>query len=129
MFTLYMYDVAIDPQTPSTLYVGTEAEGIFKSVNGGLSWNAVNDGLPDTIVYTLAIDPQTPSTLYAGTWDGLFKTTNGGESWSKINNGLAYGRVGAIAIDSQTPGTLYVGMYGVGGVFKSVNSGGEVGAK
>ncbi len=63
MFTLYMYDVAIDPQTPSTLYVGTEAEGIFKSVNGGLSWNAVNDGLPDTIVYTLAIDPQTPSSF------------------------------------------------------------------
>jgi len=64
--------LAIDPQTPSTLYVGVS--GVFMSVNGGETWSAANRGLTDTYNHVLAIDPQTPTTLYAGTAeDGVFK--------------------------------------------------------
>ena len=59
--------LAIDPQTPATLYAGTSAYGVFKSTNGGGSWSAFNTGLPYTREAALAIDPQTPATLYAGT--------------------------------------------------------------
>ena len=55
--------LAMDPQTPATLYAGTWGGGVFKSLDGGASWSAVNSGLTATDVLTLAIDPQTPATL------------------------------------------------------------------
>ena len=64
----YVYALAIDPATPTTLYAGTYGGGVFKSTNGGGNWSAVNTGLTDTLVSALAIDPATPTTLYAGTW-------------------------------------------------------------
>jgi hypothetical protein len=58
--------LAIDPVTPTTLYVG--GSGVFKSTDGGASWRAFNTGLPPTIqVNSLVINPLTPAILYAGT--------------------------------------------------------------
>ena len=62
-----VFTLAIDPETPTTLYVGTQYDGVFKSTNGGGDWVAFNTGLPNTNVRALAIDPATPATLYAGT--------------------------------------------------------------
>src|SRR5439155_1654570 len=118
----YVSALAIDPQTPATLYAETEG-GVFKSTNTGGSWNAVNTGLTATPVGALAIDPQTPATLYAGTRalppgrrGGVFKSTNGGASWSAVNIGAD---VLAMAIDPQTPTTLYAGTGD--GILKSIN--------
>ena len=63
-------NLAIDPLTPSTLYV--TAGGVFKSTNGGANWAAMNNGLGDLNVITIAIDPITPSKLYAGTGRGVY---------------------------------------------------------
>lgn len=89
---------------------------MFKSTDGGASWNAVNTGLTHLYVRALAIDPQMTSTLYAGTSGGVFKSTNGGSSWSAINAGLTNPRVWALVIDPATSTTLYAGTWG-GGVF------------
>ena len=43
----YVFALAIDPATPSTLYAGT-VDGVFKSTNGGTAWSAVNTGLTNT---------------------------------------------------------------------------------
>src|SRR3989442_1489791 len=52
----YVPALAIDPQTPTTLYAGTSGSGVFKSTDGGASWSAVNTGLPNyPYVLTLAI--------------------------------------------------------------------------
>jgi uncharacterized repeat protein (TIGR02543 family) len=113
--------LAIDPQTPDTLYAGTY-HGVFKSTNGGTNWTAMNTGLTNPYIRALAINPQTPDTLYAGTYSGVFKSTNGGTNWTAMNTGLTYTDVRALAINPQTPDTLYAGTYG-GGVFKSTNDG------
>jgi len=117
--------LAIDPQTPTTLYAGiVELTGFFKSIfkstcgvykstDGGASWQAT--GLTNLLVQALAIDPQTPTTLYAGTYGGVFKSTDGGARWQAT--GLTDHLVPALAIDPQTPTTLYAGTYG-GGVFR-----------
>ena len=68
--TMCVNALAIDPQTPSTLYAGTVDAGVFKSTDGGGHWSAANTGLTTMYVRALAIDPQTPSTLYAGTEGG-----------------------------------------------------------
>lgn len=81
-----VYDLAIDPVTPTILYAGTPS-GVYKSMDGGATWNAANSGLtdlasPNPDVGALAIDPATPTTLYAGTGVGVFKSTDGAGSWS-----------------------------------------------
>src|SRR3989454_55095 len=120
--------LAVDPQTPTTLYAGTTSAGVFKSIDGGTHWRAVNAGLGATSVRALAIDPQTPTALYAAFWGGgVFKSTDGGANWSNISSGLIdpYGvrvsAIAAMAINPQTPTTLYAGT--TPGVFKSTDGG------
>jgi photosystem II stability/assembly factor-like uncharacterized protein len=129
--------LAIDPQNPSTLYVGTNY-GMFKSTDRGGGWSPVNSGLPpfatglppfpsgSPYFQAVVIDQQQPDTLYAtinssfGT--RVFKTTNGGASWSDVSTGLPDGTfVSSLQIDPQIPATLYAGTKT--GVFKSTDRG------
>ncbi len=126
--------LAINPQTPDTLYAGTGGGGVFKSTDGGTNWTAMNNGFTNTTdfyVWVLAINPQTPDTLYAGALyagaegNGVFKSTDGGTHWTAMNNGLTYLDlyVSALAINPQAPDTLYAGTSGTHGMFKSTNGG------
>jgi photosystem II stability/assembly factor-like uncharacterized protein len=113
--------LAINPQTPDTLYAGIWSGGVYKSTNGGANW--VNTGV---VANALAINPQTPDTLYAGSGSypglGVYKSTDGGTNWTAINTGLTNNIVNALAINPQTPDTLYAGTSG-GGVYKSTDGG------
>ena len=100
--------LAIDPQTPSTLYAG--GDGIFKSTDGGESWAAASQGLPgSSFLVALVIDPQNPTTLYAGMSDGVFRSDDGGTLWNAVGVGTTPDRITALAIDPHDPATLYAG--------------------
>jgi photosystem II stability/assembly factor-like uncharacterized protein len=115
--------LAINPQTPSTIYAGTNGGGVFRSINGGDDWTQINRGLTFPNVTALAINPQTPSTIYAGTpGGGVYRSINGGDDWTKINKGLTFPNVTALAINPQNPSTIYAGTPG-GGVYRSINGG------
>jgi hypothetical protein len=83
-------------------------DGIYKSTDAGVTWQAENTGLPSNgYVTALAIDPLNPSTLYASV--GLvFKSTDAGATWAAMNPGLS-ASVNTLAIDPLTPSTLYAG--------------------
>jgi photosystem II stability/assembly factor-like uncharacterized protein len=143
-----VWAVTIDPTNPATLYAGLDdvplytddgsvtpgLGGVFKSTDGGASWNPV--GLSGGAVNLLAIDPAHPSILYAGTgsnyvaprgFRGLFKSIDSGASWSAINSGLANlldtgASMTTIVIDPANSNILYAGSSG-GGVFKSSDGG------
>jgi photosystem II stability/assembly factor-like uncharacterized protein len=131
-----VFALAIDPQSSSTLYATTFSQGVFKSVDGGQSWIAVNTGLTSPDVRAIAIDPQTTTTLYAGTgytdprnFRGVFKSVDGGSNWIAVGlDGLS---ISGLAVDPQTPTTLYVGVDRSAvvdgtqgpGVYKSTDSG------
>ena len=94
-----MTALAIDPTAPRTLYTAAThtslaANAVFKSTDGGESWQAANDGLAalyatGTAVCGFAIDPTNTSTVYAASnGAGVFKSSNGGESWAAMNAGL-----------------------------------------
>jgi photosystem II stability/assembly factor-like uncharacterized protein len=109
--------LAIDPQNPGTVYAGTSG-GVFKTTNGGTSWNVSNSGLPTGyIARALVVDPQDPNTIYAGGACGaygpcgIFKSTDGGANWHPINSGLENTVivVESLAIDPQNSSTLYAG--------------------
>jgi photosystem II stability/assembly factor-like uncharacterized protein len=122
---VYVGALAVDPTTPTTLYAGTENGRVFKSADGGGTWNAAHAGLTSPYpVRALAIDPTAPTTLYAATSDWLYKSTDGAGTWS--TTGLPSQGVWALAIDPETPTTLYAGTFN--GVFKSTDSGSTWGA-
>ena len=112
--------LAIDPGSPSSVYVGT-SNGIFKTVDGGSSWTPRNNGLPAGVAITaLAIDPKSPSTIYAGAAgfhsphrspSGIFKSSDGGSEWVNVlpsgPMGPSFIPVNALAIDPRTPSTIY----------------------
>ncbi len=56
--------LAVDPHDPDTVYAGTSNDGVYRSVDGGVSWDPLGDGPPDQIK-SIAIDPSAPGTAYA----------------------------------------------------------------
>ena len=61
------------PGNPGTLYAGTNGSGVFRTVDGGTSWEAVNVGLTSLRVFALAVDPARLTMLIAGTREGVFR--------------------------------------------------------
>jgi photosystem II stability/assembly factor-like uncharacterized protein len=122
--TATIFAFAIDPQNSGTLYAWVPrfdfppvTAGLFKSINGGMLWEAVSPGLPDGVyVRSLIIDPRNTSILYAGTSTGVLKSTDGGTNWSVVNSGLTTLGVNTLAVDARNTSTLYAGTSG-GGVF------------
>jgi photosystem II stability/assembly factor-like uncharacterized protein len=106
--------LAIDPETPSRLYAAGPS-GVFKSTDGGTTWNDASTGLTERYSVALAIDPGDPDTLFVGTdGGGVSQSTNAATSWSADNAGLTNLRVWALAIDAVS--TLYAGTFA--GVFQ-----------
>lgn len=67
------------------LFAATLTEGVFKSADGGKSWNPSSRGLNVRKVWTLENDPHEAGTIYAGTQYGhLFRTTDSGNSWEEV---------------------------------------------
>ncbi len=122
--------LVIDPQAPTTLYVGSD-RGVFKSTDAGGDWHALNTRLSHpNVVSALVINPRAPTVLYAATMSGVFKSTDGGTSWralDPVDPRLAARNVSRMAIDPQTPTILYAtahrGVGSVGGLFKSTDGG------
>jgi photosystem II stability/assembly factor-like uncharacterized protein len=101
-----------DPFESNTLYAAAHGiytnppgfRGIFKTVDGGISWCPINDGLDrltqaGAAITAMAIDPANPGTMYAGTSGaGVFKTIDGGASWAPFNEGLSSFDIRTLAI-------------------------------
>lgn len=113
--------LVIDPSNSSFIYAGTW-QGIYKTTNGGSTWNLSGSAVANNIINALVINPVNVSILYAGTNGGVYKTTDGGTTWAAANTGLTNTYVMALAIDPQNPSILYAGTMG-GGAFKTTNAG------
>ena len=108
-----VFALAVSPSSSSTVYAGTDA-GLYKSIDGGLSWSPVTNGLTASAFYALYFDPANPSTVYAGTDNGVLKSADGGTSWSPMNVGLTNPIVNAIVRAPGPNGALYAATFGAG---------------
>ena len=118
-----IFAIAVDPSAAQTIYAGTQRNGLFKTIDGGSNWNAINAGLNSFDIRAIAIDPVTTSTVYVGSsGEGVFRSVNGGASWTAVNNGVTSNDIRSIAIDPLTTSTIYAGSFG-GGLFKSTDGG------
>jgi len=128
--------IVIHPENPDIVYVAAsghewtdnEERGVFKTTDGGETWEKILYINEKTGAIDLVMDPSDSKTLYAATWQrirkrwndprnesgysgsGIYKTTDGGESWEPINMGLPpaeyRGRIG-IDIARSNPNVLY----------------------
>ncbi|MBI3596395.1 MAG: hypothetical protein HY203_04495 [Nitrospirae bacterium] len=118
---------ALALDTNGTLFMGTFGNGIFKSRDGGLHWEAISEGLGDPYIMTLLIKPsreKTPgaskSIIFAGTARfGVFRSRDEGLHWEHVNTGLANTQVSALLYDSRS--RLYAATGD--GVFRSEDHG------
>ncbi|HLJ73165.1 MAG TPA: glycoside hydrolase, partial [Thermoanaerobaculia bacterium] len=146
--------IAVDPHDPNRLFVAVlghpygpnEERGIFRSTDGGATFQKVLYKDQDTGAMDVAIDSSSPDTVYAVLWEarqgpwengawngpnsGLFKSTDGGATWKPLTNGLpgaadGLGRIG-IDVAQANPKTIYadVASRKNGGVYRS-DDGGE----
>ncbi len=82
-----------DSATAYATYAGFGGRHVWRSRDGGASWEAIDGagetGIPDIPVHDLVVDPGDPLRLYAGTDLGVFVSLDGGGSWAVENTGFA----------------------------------------
>ena len=114
--------VAGIPGDPDTFYFGAVAGGVWKTTDGGATWEPLTDGSAISSVGALAIAPSDRQVIYVGTGeaaprgditygDGVYKSVDGGKTWSHI--GLADSRqIGALIVDPRNADTVLVAAFG-----------------
>jgi len=83
----HVRSISFDPRDPQAMYVGVEEGGVFRTRDGGESFEVLNDGIY-TDVHTVAVDPAESSRLYATTGAGFYLSENGGVKWRSVREGL-----------------------------------------
>ena len=145
--------ILVDPRDPNLVYVAAlghpyganEERGVFRSSDGGETWQKVLYKDENTGAIALAFDPKNSKVIYADLWSarqgpwengawqgpgsGLYKTTDGGNKWHQLTKGLptfeqGLGRIG-ITVAPSDPKTLYatVDATQLGGIYRSDDAG------
>ena len=84
--------VAVDPTTTDNVYAvfdTFDGNQIWRSDDGGRSWQASDRGLPEIAVNAVAVNPRNPQMVYAGTDAGVFESLDNGGSWHPVNERFA----------------------------------------
>jgi photosystem II stability/assembly factor-like uncharacterized protein len=92
----------IDRTDPNKLYSAASggAAGIYRTTNGGVSWQPASSGLGASEIWRVAVDPQVFSTLYAATSTGLWKSSDSGDTWNLLPGNHFVGHVAVDRFDS-----------------------------
>lgn len=116
--------MAIHPTQPSTMYVGAQLSGVWKTINGGASWVPVGESATVRVA-ALALAPDNPSRVYLVTPnDGVLRSDDAGASWTWISRtflGATIHAGSALLINPAAPNEMVVSSWM--GVFRSSNGG------
>lgn len=112
--------LVFDPNNFNILYLGTQFEGIYRTLDGGDSWQILN--LPKGNYPTISIDPTNSNIIYTATGSSILKTTDGGENWETIYVEPKGQAITSIKINFNDTSQIYITTSG-GGVLKSLDYG------
>jgi uncharacterized protein (TIGR03437 family) len=121
VLTMPAWTVTIDPGDPAKVYATTRTQGIFRSPDGGHTWQGINTGLTNLMMGRSApviVDPRDRQILYVGGEGGVFKSLDRGDHWFAVNSGLTDLSVWGLAMDPANSSLLYV--CGPSGVFRTL---------
>ena len=133
-------DIVIDPENPSTWYVGVGSGGIWKTENGGTTWSTIFDDQDSYSIGCITLDPNNSNVIWVGSGEnvsgrhvaygaGVYRSRDGGDTWE--NTGLADSEhIGMIRMDPRDSNVVYVAAQGPlwsaggdRGLFKSTDGG------
>lgn len=143
--------IVIHPDDSNTILVAAQGplwskggdRGLYKSTDGGLTWNKTLGDSEWVGATDLVIDPRNPDIMYAATWQrhrtvaaymgggpgsGIYKSVDGGDTWEELKSGLPESWMGKIglAISPQQPDIIYAAIEldrRTGGVYRSADRG------
>jgi photosystem II stability/assembly factor-like uncharacterized protein len=143
--------IVIDPRDSNVVYVASQGplwgpggdRGLYKSTDGGKTWNSILSFSENTGVTDVVMDPSNPDVLFAASYErrrhfftainagpeaAIHKSTDAGKTWIKLSSGLPtveMGRIG-LAISPVNPNIVYASIEAgerKGGIYRSVDSG------
>jgi photosystem II stability/assembly factor-like uncharacterized protein len=143
--------ILLDPRDPSTVYVAAQGplwnaggdRGLYKSTDGGKSWQRILHVSDNTGITDVVCDPRNPDVLLAAAYQrrrhvwtlinggpesAIYRSTDAGKTWSKITAGLPTVDIGRISLSvaPSRPDTIYAQVEaadGKGGIFRSLDGG------
>ncbi len=144
--------ILIDPRDHNTVYVASQGplwsnggnRGLYKTTDGGETWNAILQISKYTGITDISFDPNNPDIIYAASYQRrrhvgilvaggdesrIYKSSDAGKTWKKLSRGLPSGNLGriAIAVSPQKNNVVYALISGAtkddGGFYRSENSG------
>ncbi|MBN1348564.1 T9SS type A sorting domain-containing protein [candidate division KSB1 bacterium] len=133
-------DIEYNPLDPSIVYAGAATGGVFKSNDGGWTWQPIFDDQAVLSVGDIAVDPVNPDIIYVGTGEangghnnfpggGVYKSFDAGQSWQLIGLEKTVS-IGRIIIDPSNPQRVFVAAIGSyfgpdpdRGVYRSIDGG------
>jgi photosystem II stability/assembly factor-like uncharacterized protein len=147
--TRHISKIAVDPRDPNVVFVAaqgspygaTEDRGIYRSKDGGATWEKVHYVDENSGVSDLSMDMTNPRVLYAAYWDhrrfpwkvqsggpgsGLWKSVDGGDTWTQMKSGLPAGTLGkmGISVSRANPNRVWAIIEAnKGGLYRSDNGG------
>ncbi len=147
--TRHISKIVVHPNNPDVLLVGaqgspygaTEDRGIYRSTDGGDSWEKVHYVDENSGISDLSMDMTNPRVIYAAYWDhrrfpwkvqsggpgsGLWKSTDGGDTWTKMTKGLPKGTLGkmGISVSRANPSKVWaIVEANKGGLYRSDDGG------
>ena len=124
--------ILINPKNPDIVYVAAlghlwnanPQRGVYKTIDGGKTWEKILYVDENTGCSDLAMDPQEPDVIYAAMWEfrrqphtfksggkgsGLYRSRDGGKTWKKLQNGIPKEELGriAVAVSPSRPSRVY----------------------
>ena len=131
---------AFDPRATARILAGAASGGLWMSDDGGVTWRANQDFLPNLSISAIAFDPVNPSTVYMGTGEasaglvgiGAFKSTDGGNTWqflqaTNVDNNADWRFVNRIAVNPAQNNVVLAGVTNssrtTGAIYRSTDGG------
>jgi photosystem II stability/assembly factor-like uncharacterized protein len=106
---------------PLVYFAATASGGVWRSLDGGLSWKCVTDRLPTSTAGSIAVAPSDPNVLYMGSGEanirnnvvpgnGIYKSTDGGSNWTYVWK--QDGQIGTMVVHPRNPDIAFAAVLG-----------------
>src|SRR5436305_650250 len=109
------------PGDPLTYYVASASGGVWKSTDGGMTWNSLFDEQPVASIGSIAVAPSDPNVIYVGSGEanirgnvaagnGIYRSSDAGKTWKHVWKSV--GQIGTMTVHPTNPDIAYAAVLG-----------------